>query len=645
MEVRTIIFYDFEVFIHDWLVVLIDITREHEHETVIINNPEQLKEYFRIHRYDIWTGFNSRHYDKYILKGIVSGLCNTPEKVKDLNDWIIVQKREPWQYSPILREVQVNNYDVMPNPPVGLKTLEGFMGSNIKETSVPFNIDRKLTDEEIQQTVFYCRHDVEQTIEVFLQRYADFQAQLGIVQAFGLDLKHVGDTEARITAKVMDCRKMNYKDEFDFFFLPCLQIKKYAYVIDWFRTAVDDCTEEMKRIAADPNTKAKDKWKGRWKDEVCWRKYFYDRSLENQIVAGIPHTFGWGGIHGAIDHPVHVDGYLLHVDVGSYYPSMLIAHQLVTRAAANDNYKKVYDTRMALKAAGKKAEQAPYKKILNALSGAMKDKTNPAYDARNNNCMCINGQLMLLDLIEHLEVVPGFQLIQSNTDGLIISIPDTDEAFYQVDDICYEWETRCSTDLCSIKLGLDVVKEIYQKDVNNYLWVDLDGGIERKGGYVKELSSIDYDLPILNKALVEYMVHKIPVEQTINECDDLIEFQKIAKLSDLFQWVEHEYGNTHVEPKFTRTGKRAGKMLVYDDVRKYVNKSYRVFASKDPKAGRLLTCRVKDGRTERKKFGNTPDKCFIYNEPVVGVKCPEELDKDWYIAEARKRLKHFGLEE
>jgi len=638
------IFYDFEVFIHDWLVVLIDITREHEEETVIINDKEKLQEFFRIHQYDIWAGYNSRHYDQYILKGIVSDLCDTPEKVKELNDWIIVKKREPWQYSPLLRDVHVNNYDVMPNPPIGLKTLEGFMGSNIKETSVPFDIDRKLTEEEIQQTVFYCRHDVEQTIEVFLHRYADFQAQFGIVQAFGLDLKHVGDTEARITAKVMDCKKKNYGDEFKYEFLPCLQIQKYAHVIDWFRAAVEDCTEDMKRIAADPETKPKDKWKGKWKDEYCWRKYFYDRSLEI-TVAGIPHTFGWGGIHGAIDHPVHVDGYLLHVDVGSYYPSMLIAHGLITRAARHpEQYKNVYDTRMALKAAGKKAEQAPYKKILNALSGAMKDKTNPAYDARNNNSMCINGQLMLLDLIEHLEVVPGFRLIQSNTDGLIISIPDTDEAFYQVDDICYEWEERCSTDLCSIKLGLDVVKEIYQKDVNNYLWVDLDGGIERRGGYVKELSPIDYDLPILNRALVEYMVNKIPVEQTINECNELIQFQKIAKLSDLFEWVEHEYGNTHVEPKFTKTGRRAGKMLVYDDTRKYVNKSYRVFASKDPKAGRLLTCRVKEGRTERKKFGNTPDKCFIFNEDVTGVECPPELDKDWYISEAKKRLKHFGLE-
>lgn len=72
---------------------------------------------------------------------------------------------------------------------------------------------------------------------------------------------------------------------------------------------------------------------------------------------------------------------------------------LVTRAATNDNFKLVYDTRKTMKKkqiaaakAGNKAEakrwkkaQLPYKKILNALSGAMKDATNAAYDPRNNN--------------------------------------------------------------------------------------------------------------------------------------------------------------------------------------------------------------------------------------------------------------------
>lgn len=620
------VFYDFESFRQDWLVVLIEMTQEKEEETVIVNDRDALVSYFKDHQNDIWVGFNSRHYDQYMLKGIISGICDTPEKVHELNDWIIVEKQEPWQYSPLLREVKVNNFDVMPNPPVGLKTLEGFMGSDIRETSVPFDIDRKLTEEEIQQTIYYCRHDVEETINVFLERYAEFEAQFGIVSAFNLDLACVGDTEARITAKVLGCRKKDYIDEFDYFFLPCIRIHKYRNVMTWFK----DLQKTAPRNERGRNYELK-------------RKAWYSQEL-TMDVAGIPHKFGFGGLHGAIDHPVHLDGYILHVDVGSYYPSMLIAHGLVTRAASNDNYKKVYDTRMALKRAGKKREQAPYKKLLNALSGAMKDKTNPAYDPRNNNIMCINGQLMLLDLIEHLEVVKGFELIQSNTDGLIIRIPDTDEAFEQVDDICWEWESRCSTDQCKILLGLDTIREIYQKDVNNYLWVDIDGGVERKGAYVKELSAIDYDLPILNKALVEYMVHRTPVEETINGCDNLIEFQKIVKLSDAYEYVELEHGASHWEQKYDRKGRKCGKKLVYEHRERYVNKSYRVFASKSPEAGRLLKCRTRaDGSFEASKFGNTPDKCFVYNEAVVGVKCPPELDKQWYIDFAKKRLRDFGL--
>lgn len=533
-----IIFYDFEVFEYDWLAVLIDVTAKKEY--VIINNRDELKSLYEANRKDIWVGFNNRHYDQYIFKGILLGM--NPKKI---NDWIIIDKKEGWQYSRAFNKIPMINYDVMPNPPVGLKTLEGFMGANIKETDVDFRIRRRLTQEEIQQTVKYCRHDVEQTIEVFLKKISEFNAMHGIIQAFPdiVGLSDIGDSEARIAAKVLGCTRRYFEDEFDFFFLPCLRLKKYKYVQDWF--------EQKRQEALSMDLAHKDKYL-----KQAWYK---SQNLET-IVAGIPHTFGFGGLHGAPDKPVHRKGQILHVDVNNYYPSLLIAWMLVTRAATNDNFKLVYDTRKTMKKkqiaaakAGNKAEakrwkkaQLPYKKIMNALSGAMKDATNAAYDPRNNNCMCINGQLMLLDLIEHLEAVPGLELIQSNTDGLIIWIPDTDEAFNMVDDICWEWEQRCSTEQCSILLELDNISEIYQKDVNNYLWVDVDGGVERIGAYVKELSPIDNDLPILNKALVDYMVHKTPVEQTINQCNDLIMFQKIVKLSDKYDFVEHEHGNGQV---------------------------------------------------------------------------------------------------
>ena len=628
--VIEIIFYDFEVFKEDWLAVFIDVTSRKEY--VIVNDPDKLKALYEANIKDIWVGFNNRHYDQYIMKGILLGM-----NPKRINDWIILEEREGWQFSRAFNRVPMINYDVMPNPPIGLKTMEGFLGSNIKETGVPFDINRKLTKAEIEETIKYCRHDVEQTIKIFLEKIDEFNAMHGIVQAFPkmVSLSNIGDSEARITAKVLGCVKQDFNDEFDYFFLPCLRLNKYKYVQDWF--------EEKKKEALAMDLQNCDKY-----DKKLWYK---SQNLET-IVAGIPHSFGFGGLHGAESKPIHKTGQILHVDVNNYYPSMLIAWGLVTRAATNDNYTLVYKTRKSMKAkqiaaakSGNKAEaknwkkaQLPYKKMLNALSGGMKDETNPAYDPRNNNCMCINGQLMLLDLIEHLEAVPGFELIQSNTDGLIIWIPDTDEAFEMVDDICWEWEQRCSTERCSILLELDNISEIYQKDVNNYLWVGSDGSVERIGAYVKELSATDNDLPILNKALVEYMVHKTPVEQTINQCNDLIMFQKIVKLSNKYDWVEHE----HCTPIITNTGKRVIKQVYeYPEKVRYSYKSYRVFASNCQDDGRLL--KRKKVKSKGEKFGNTPDHCFICNDDVCGVKAPQTLDKSWYIDLAKKRLKQFGI--
>ena len=191
------IFYDFEVFAQDWLAVFIDMTQKKTH--VVINNPDKLKALYEANRNEVWCGFNNKHYDQYIMKGILLGM--DPKKI---NDYIIVQGGEGWQFSNAFNQIPMINYDVMPNPPIGLKTLAGFLGSNIKETEVDFNIDRKLTQEELQQTVFYCTHDVEETIKVFLEKIDDFNAMYGIIRAFPdmVSLSNIGDSSARITAGV-----------------------------------------------------------------------------------------------------------------------------------------------------------------------------------------------------------------------------------------------------------------------------------------------------------------------------------------------------------------------------------------------------------------------------------------------------------
>ena len=205
----TLNFYDFEVFQHDWLVVIINPMRRNKE--IIVNDRDKLTEYYDRHKDEIWVGYNSRNYDQYILKGILLGL-----NPKYINDAIIVHGKKGWQIDRRFNNVQLYNYDTMANAKLmGLKQLEAFMGNNIKETSVPFNLNRRLTQSELDETIRYCTHDVEQTMEVFLKRKSEFDAHIDLIRTFDLPISCVSLTQAQLTAKILGCRKVKRNDEFD----------------------------------------------------------------------------------------------------------------------------------------------------------------------------------------------------------------------------------------------------------------------------------------------------------------------------------------------------------------------------------------------------------------------------------------------
>lgn len=571
-----LIFYDFEVFRYNWLVVFIDPYKEET--TVIIDDPRKLYLFYEKNKQSIFIGYNSRHYDQYIFKGILAEF-----DAWYVNDFIINKKMPGWRLSDIIQQIRLYNYDVAKLNDGGLKTLESFMGNDIEETSVPFDIDRPLTPDEIAETVKYCTHDVEQTIEVFMQRKADFDAHMGLITTFKLPLSYINKTPVQLSAKILNCERVERDDEFEVEIVPTLRLTKYTAVLEWFKRRLQECKKT-----------------GNYGTE----------SLKIDI-AGVPHSFGFGGAHGA-RLKYHKTGLLLHVDVESYYPLLMLTYGFLTRNSRTpEKFREIYETRVALKRAGKKKKQAPYKIVINGTFGISKDPTSPAYDPRQANNICINGQLLLVDLIEKLEAVPGFELVQSNTDGLIIWIPDTDDAFNMTDDICYEWEKRTG-----MKLAFDVITEIYQKDVNNYVFRFENGKIERKGGYVQESNPLKNDLTIVNTALVEYMINGTPIETTINNCDDLNLFQKVVKVSAKYLRAWHN-----------------------DEWLK--DKTFRVFASKNPKDTAIY--KQKSVGANLEKFANTPEHCIIYNSAITpDLKLP--IDKSYYISLAKKRLKDYGIE-
>src|SRR5690606_1354444 len=96
-------------------------------------------------------------------------------------------------------------------------------------------------------------------------------------------------------------------------------------------------------------------------------------------VAGVPHIFAWGGIHGARPN-YYGEGHFLLIDVASYYPALMIEYGYLSRNVKNPaKFKEIRDTRLKYKAKGDK-RQAPLKIVINGTYGAMKDKYNGLYD-------------------------------------------------------------------------------------------------------------------------------------------------------------------------------------------------------------------------------------------------------------------------
>lgn len=571
--VNGLLFYDFEVFKYDWLVVVMDMTAKKTH--LIINSPEELEALYKANIKEIWVGFNSRHYDQYILKAILCGF--DPKKV---NDYIITKGNPGWKFSSLFRQFPLWNYDVMLNTDVGLKSFEGFMGNDIKETSVPFNIDRKLTPEEIAETVKYCKHDVEQTVQVFLKRTEEFNTMMYFIKHFGLSMDYISKTKAQLAAEILGGNRKgaDFDDEFQFPILDCLHLNKYKHIAEWY---------------ANPEN------------------HDYSKKQDKQIVAGVEHTFAWGGGHGA-RAKYSADGVFLIIDVTAYYPSLQKKYHFGYRVMNHpENFEFIHDSNIAYKRKGDKKARQPFKIMDNAISGQMKQKSSALYDPMSNNSICINGQLLLLDLVEHIE--PYCELIQNNTDGIIVKLKDYEHDFDALDDVVYEWEQRTG-----MKMDFDTyIGTIYQKDVNNYLLIDRKtGAVKAKGGYVMKLNDLSYDLPIINKALVDYMIHGIPVRRTIMECQDLREFQLVSRISSKY---------THI---------------LYGD-KPIKEKCIRVFASNNPADPGVK--KVHAVRKTTAKLTNSPEHCFIFNDDVKGVPVPDKLDRQWYIDFANKRLSDFGV--
>lgn len=171
-----------------------------------------------------------------------------------------------------------------------------------------------------------------------------------------------------------------------------------------------------------------------------------------------------------------------------------------------------------------------------------------------------------------------------------------------------------------LNLEVDYFKKWIQKDVNNYIAVTESDYVLVKGGdvnkYHQDRFFANNDIRITHIALVDYLIHGKPVQDTLIEnVDKPILYQYVLQAGSTYQGV-----------------------VMYDQPDKLLNtKINRVFATDD--GGQIVKKREDGGLV---KFADTPDKMYVYNGDLEEFEeFKEIIDLQWYYDLTIKNLKRW----
>ena len=599
--------FDCEVFAFDWLFIFKSVDTGEYYE--FHNDNEALMAFMELK--PILVGYNNKNYDQFILKAVLSDM--TPAAVKEVNDLLIEHEITGWNI-PELRDcgVYLEQFDLMDDTQHGtsLKDIEGHLGMDIRESTVPFDIDRSLTEDELAEVTAYCRHDVDATHVLLNLRQVYVDNKLTLGREKGLTpAKALYMTNAKLTAAYLDATQKEHKDEREYQFPENILWEYIPAEAKAFFERIHD--------------------RGIPDDEL-WKQQL-------DIMVGVCTTrLAWGGIHGAISHYREESGngrQIKNADVASYYPHLMTLNGYASRNIPSFKvYEDMLERRMTAKRSGDKALANALKLVANTTYGAMLNRFNDLYDPLQGRSVCITGQLRLLELANHLlTACPTLKVIQLNTDGIMCSFNNCDEPMW--DAILKEWQERTG-----FALEEDPIKMICQKDVNNYIEIPFKGEPKIKGGYLVRgvVTNDDIDFAgmgfpqwqnlfggafkinnnavIVSKAVVDYIAYGTPIEETITNSDNIFDFQIIAKT-----W--QKCGNALHE--------EYGKLVE-------VQRVNRVYAVEDYGLGTLY--QIDPDTDGLRKVSGLPAFCGVDNDNRYTI---EDIDRDWYIRLAKRYVNDF----
>ena len=617
----NIYIYDIEVFSDDWIVVFKRPEPDANH-IVIHNDNARLREF--LNQPDIIIGgFNNKHYDNWIVLTMLQGGTNI--EVKRHNDFII-GGGSGWEFPFIqFKKLPCPTFDLrddIADQGLSLKAIEGNLKLPIVESSVPFNIDRKLTSNELEEVIRYCKYDVDSTIKLYEARKEDYiDAKALISEMYNLPVEEgIGLTNAKLCARILGAKPQKFNDERDYVIPDNIDTNLIPKpILDFFLQIRDKSIPDAKLFGDGKGVK------GMTLDIILKTSY-----------GECPVTYAWGGVHGA--KPCVIveeteDRVIINLDVASLYPNSMLNFGYCSRAMEDpEAYRKLVERRLGYKHSGDKLRSNALKLPINTTYGAMLNAYNELADRKAGRSVCISNQLAMTMLIVQLaKQCKTIDFVNINTDGIMFTI---DKSEVQLSEsIVATW-----SEVTKFEMERDDFKKVIQKDVNNYIGITPDGKFKTKGGYVSLYNGGNFktnSLQIIHKAIVEYLVNGVPPEKTINECTDIFAFQQIVKTGSTFEGSYH-YVNGVREPIQKVNRVYAVKDAKYGQVvkGKWITEKRR----KNKDTGKMESTPVEPPQWSETVISECPTHTFIDNENVLTV---DDIDKGYYIDMAKKRIDKY----
>ena len=263
---------------------------------------------------------------------------------------------------------------------------------------------------------------------------------------------------------------------------------------------------------------------------------------------------------------------------------------------------------------------------INAYTGALRATFNALYDPLQGFSICTTGQLLILQLIYDLQQIPTLEMVSANTDAVMFTIEE--ELKPKALEVLDAWQKHTG-----LELEEDKIVKIIMRDVNNYCEIlEVGDGykVNYKGGefkgnhnfkWNKETQQFDYSfeddfetnsLTIISEAMLKNLLFNIPVEETINKCDDIFRFQMITHLGHTYEKMVQESLQGDIE----------------------LQRNNRIYAGKKP-SGTLIKVKY-DGR--RDSLAQCPTNPIVDNANHCTI---DDVNKEWYIKLAKQKLSDF----